>query len=251
MEVLASWLPQSARVRLENYRADRAVLRGYTSFDRSRLTRTYVAALRLLREKQPNASLGDYLEFGVYHGTSLSSMYDAVKELGLDDSVRLFGFDSFEGLPSSAADEDDGTWYPGSFRSSMELTRANLSRWGVPEEAVTLIPGWFDDSLVPETRIRHKIERASVVMVDCDLYSSTKTALSFCEPLIRDHAVFVFDDWNTGGLAERNMGEKAAFDEFLREYPHFTAEELAGLNYKDKAEPAIFLVTRKGETGPE
>ena len=84
-------------------------------------------------------------------------------------------------------------------------------------------------------------------MVDCDLYSSTKTALSFCEPLIRDHAVFVFDDWHAGELAEQSMGEAAAFDEFLRDHPYFTAEELSGLNYKDKDDPMIFLVSRKAE----
>ena len=244
MEVLT----RPVRIRLDNYRANRRVLRGHTSFDRSRLTRTYVAALRLLQEKQPDVPLGDYLEFGVYHGTSLSSMYDAIRELGVD-SVRLFGFDSFQGLPSIAADEDDGLWAPGQYRSSMELTRTNLSRWGVPEGSATLIPGWFDDTLVPETRLQHGIHRVSVVMVDCDLYSSTKTALAFCEPLVRDTAVFVFDDWHADGLADRNMGEGAAFREFLREHPHFTAEELAGLNYKDKADPMIFLVTRRAESG--
>ena len=40
-------------------------------------------------------------------------------------------------------------------------------------------------------------------MIDCDIYSSARTALDFCGPLIRDRAVLVFDDWpgDAGGEA--------------------------------------------------
>jgi O-methyltransferase len=53
-------------------------------------------------------------------------------------------------------------------------------------------------------------------MVDCDIYTSARDALAFVEPMIGDYAVMLFDDWHAGGLAEQNLGEKRAFDEFLR-----------------------------------
>ena len=46
--------------------------------------------------------LGDYLEFGVFNGTSLSCAHHVLNELNIDN-VRSFGFDSFEGLPQEAA----------------------------------------------------------------------------------------------------------------------------------------------------
>jgi hypothetical protein len=215
--------------------------RGHTSFARQRLVRAYAALLQELLRRSSPAEMGDYLEFGVYHGTTLSSMYLARERLGLS-GMRLFGFDSFEGLPASAAEEDLGLWSPGQFRSSLRFTRENLRRLGVPNGAATLIPGWFSETCTPETRSALGIRRAAVVMVDCDLYSSTVDVLDFCRPLIKGEAIFVFDDWNAGGLADQNLGQRRAFEEFLVRAPELKETELHGLNYKDKADPKIFLL---------
>ena len=242
-EALVEHLPQPARVWVDNQRWNRRIRRGETAYDRARLIRTFRESIGVLRRREPASALGDYLEFGVYHGTSLSCMYEARASLGLD-RMRLFGFDSFEGLPDSAASEDDGVWLPGHFKSTMRFTQDNLARWGVPPDAVTLVPGWFSDTCTPATRARLGIERASVLMIDCDLYSSTCEVLAFAEPLIGRQAVLVFDEWHADGLADKHMGERRAFEEFLDAHPEFVAEELEGLNYKDKADPKLFLVTR-------
>lgn len=242
-DALIERLPTRYRVWVENQRDAFRVRSGRTSFDRGRLTRTYRESIRRLLRSEPAEALGDYLEFGVYHGTTLSSIYEARRQLGLD-RMRLFGFDSFQGLPQSAATEDDGLWTPGQFRSSLERTRENLSRWGVPPEDVTLVEGWFSETCTPETRTQYAIERASVIMIDCDLYSSTVEALAFCEPLIGTQAVIVFDDWGAGGLDDRRLGERRAFEEFLARHLDLRAEELHGLQYKDKGDPKIVYVTR-------
>jgi hypothetical protein len=70
----------------------------------------------------------------------------------------------------------------------------------------------------------YRIQNAGVVMIDCDLYRSAVECLQFCDRLIGDHAVLCFDDWLP--LAERNMGEKRAFDEFLSARPHFHAHSV-------------------------
>lgn len=242
-EALFERLPRSGQVWVDNRRRNAQVRRGLTSFDRARLVDTYTQVLRCLMQREPAARLGDYVEFGVYHGTSLACMYDARTQLGLSE-MRLFGFDSFEGLPPSAAHEDGGLWSPGQFKSTMGLTRENLRRWGVPPDAVRLVKGWFSQTCTPETRTRLGLTRASVIMVDCDLYSSTRAALAFCEPLVDTQTVLVFDDWHASNLAEKGMGEAKAFEEFLAEHPHLSARELPGLNYKDKRDPMLFLVSR-------
>lgn len=237
-------MPVPIKVWFQNREMDARIRRDETSYARERLMHTYREGLRLLAERDPDAAAGDYLEFGVYHGTSLSCMHRVREELGLTSRMRLFGFDSFEGLPESAAWEDDRVWAPGMFKSSFDFTRANLRRWGVRDDEVVLVKGWFNESLTPELRARHAIRHASVVMVDCDLYSSTVDVLRFVEPLVGSHAVLVFDDWDSGDLASKQMGERLAFEEYLAAHPHFGAEEIPGLNYKDKAGPRVFMLRR-------
>jgi hypothetical protein len=184
-------------------------------------------------------SVGDYLEFGVYNGTSLVSMFRESEAMGLDN-MRLFGFDSFQGLPAAAATDDEGKWKPGAWRSDLEFTEAVLDAEGVDRSRVFLVPGWFSATCNAETAHRYNITKASVVMIDCDIYTSTREALDFCAPLIADRTLMLFDDWNTGDLAAKNLGERKAFEEWLASSGCFTAEPFG--SYRAKSE--TFLVTR-------
>jgi O-methyltransferase len=202
----------------------------------------YRQALLLLCKELGPETLGDYLEFGVYKGTSFLCMYQALQELKLEH-VRLFGFDSFDGLPDTAATEDNGIWQAGQYRSDYELTKQSLTDQGVNWQRASLVKGWFSETLNQELVQQHHMSRASVIMVDCDLYSSTKDVLNFCSPLIQDQAIIFFDDWNAEDLAEKNMGEKKAFDEFLEENPQFEAKECPELVYVKVSN--VFRIFRK------
>jgi len=96
-------------------------------------------------------NLGDYLEFGVFSGTSISCMYQVLQEFNLPQ-VRLFGFDSFEGMPESSATEDEGTWEPGQFKFGIEYTKGILTARGIDWNRVLLTKGWFCNTLTPEFR---------------------------------------------------------------------------------------------------
>lgn len=197
-------------------------------------------AIAALTENAGPEQLADYLEFGVYNGTSLSCMYQVAAELGYKH-VRLFGFDSFEGLPEQAADEDENIWMSKQFKCDINFTREFLSSQDVDLNRVTLIKGWFSETLNIETIRKNKIEKASIIMIDCDLYSSSLEALRFCEPLIKDEAIVFFDDWHSGGLADKNQGEKRAFSEFLEENPHFEVAPFG--SYSNNS--LVFRVTRR------
>lgn len=173
--------------------------------------------------------LGDYLEFGVFNGTSLSCAHRVLNELSMNH-VRCFGFDSFEGLPQEAARDDKGIWFPGQFACRISVTRKLLSERNIDWERVTLIKGWFNDSLNDETIKRYGITSASVVMIDCDLYSSTASCLEFIAPILTDNAVLIFDDWNSHNLADKKLGERKAFEEFIAEHSEFAAEQIEGYN---------------------
>jgi hypothetical protein len=207
--------------------------------DADALEASYVSALKRLQTLRGHEALGDYLEFGVCHGTSTLCMDRALRAVGATD-IRLFGFDSFEGLPPEAATDDGGVWAPGHFNSDLDFTQHRLTTAGVDMDRVVLTKGWFSETLTPELREQHRIERAGVIMVDCDIYTSSIQALRFCAPLIQDVCVVYFDDWNSAGLADQNLGERKAFDEFMADHPDLQALELPRYD----AAAAVFLLTR-------
>ncbi|MDJ0947526.1 MAG: TylF/MycF/NovP-related O-methyltransferase [Alphaproteobacteria bacterium] len=189
------------------------------------------------------SSVGDYLEFGVYNGTSLYCMYEVLEDLGLTEA-RLFGFDSFQGLPLSALGDDNRVWLPGQYKCDLGLTKKILTDRGVDWRRVHLIKGWFKDTLNQDLIEKYKIEKASIVMVDCDIYSSSKEALGFCSSLIGDEALIIFDDWASADLDKKSLGEKKAFKEFLEDNPGLSATEVGSYNENS----LIFHVTRTGDS---
>lgn len=189
---------------------------------------------KLLKHESPD-SLGNYLEFGVSRGTSMACTYNSLKIAGLEH-IRLVGFDSFEGMPDEAINEG---WKPGEFWSTQAATQRYLKQQGVPVNKVELVKGWFNDTLTEKTIHRLSLRKASLIMVDCDIYSASKQALMFCAPLIHNYAVILFDDW--GWRSDLNeIGQKEAFEEFLQENPELKAEPLP--NYLPQSR--VFFVKR-------
>ncbi|HII39156.1 TPA: class I SAM-dependent methyltransferase [Candidatus Micrarchaeota archaeon] len=77
-------------------------------------------------EKDKGKRHRDCIEFGVFNGSSMSSMCSAVREVGLTQT-RLFGFDAFEGLPKDAENEDGGVWKKGFYSCSFEKMKECLN----------------------------------------------------------------------------------------------------------------------------
>jgi hypothetical protein len=131
-------------------------------------------------------------EFGVFEGRTINFLADRTPE-------TIHGFDGFEGLP-----ED---WRPG-------FPRGTFSR-DVPEVRpnVSLVVGMFEDTL-PGFLARHR-DDMSLLHIDCDLYSSTRTVLRHCAPRIREGTVIVFDEYfNYPGWRGH---EFRAFQDFIAE----------------------------------
>lgn len=228
-------MPVRVRLWVENVKLKRQIINRPRLIIEEEIRSKFTLSLALLRKLQ--IDIGDYLEFGVYNCSSLICMYQVLKEHGFTET-RLIGFDSFEGLPDIAQTDCEGHWKPGEFKSSYEFALSVLEHEGIPRTDVTLVKGFFNDTLTATRRSELGLRRAGVIMIDCDLYQSAKEALEFCRPLIVDKSVLLFDDWFP--LANRNLGEKQAFDEFLAAEPLFSAEELFDFAPYGKA----FLVSR-------
>jgi hypothetical protein len=225
---------------LYRVKTQRRALAGCGLVPEKELTERFIDAIERLRTLNGGKDVGDYLEFGVCYGSSMACMHDAMTRTG-NRTMRMFGFDSFEGLPPETDHQDNQLWSSGQLASSEEFARKLMTRRGVDWRRTFLIKGWFKDTLTPELLRGHRIERAGIIMVDCDIYTSARDALAFCEPLIGDRTVILFDDWNAGGLADQNLGEKLAFDEFLARNPDLTATQLEGYG----EHTAIFLLSRE------
>ena len=192
----------------------------------------YGLALRKLSEELGDAPIGDYLEFGVFFGTSMTCMHNAQQTENLGD-FKLFGFDSFEGLPNDDSEFDKGYWNKGDFSAAYEDAKKVLSSNGIDWNKTFLIKGWYSDSLNEQTVEKYNIKKAGVIMMDCDMYSSTKEALDFCAQFIVDKAIIFFDDWMSaaGNLVRENKGQYRAYKEFLEANKKFRSVNMPELEY--------------------
>lgn len=173
---------------------------------------------------------GNYVEFGVFNGLTLSIAHEV-----LPSTTRLFGFDSFQGLPP----DKQGLFLKGMCACDLPTTIKFLNSRNVNWDRVHLIEGWFHDTLTAPRRAQ--IGPVGVIMIDCDLYTSASEALGFVEPLIKDEAILIFDDWNGFQAAEAGMGERQAFEEFLELYPFFWVVDLPSYSKDSMA----FQLTRR------
>jgi O-methyltransferase len=79
-----------------------------------------------------------------------------------------------------------------------------------------------------------------VVFLDCDLYSSTKSALEWLEGLIHATSIVIFDDWHSF-TEGKNLGQQRALNEFVQRNPSLVFEPV--FDYDDNGR--TFIVTIK------
>lgn len=115
---------------------------------------------------------GLHMEFGVYHGRSLRLLRHLLPE-----SVKLYGFDSFEGLP-----EEWNGLKPGTFATTVRPYLPNTE----------LVVGRFEDTL--ENFVFNHPGPASLMHIDCDLHSSTRTILYAFQTKLCSGTVIIFDE---------------------------------------------------------
>lgn len=164
---------------------------------------------------------GLWTEFGVFSGQTINFIAEHAPG-------KVYGFDSFEGLP-----ED---WRTGYGKGKFAVSRLPKVR-----ENVTLVKGWFNETL-PEF-LREHDEKVTLLHVDCDLYSSTRTIFDLLGSRLVDGSVIVFDEYfNYPGWRE---GEYRA----LAEYAESTQSRFEYIGYCGHHEQvAIRWLCRGAET---
>lgn len=159
---------------------------------------------------------GDYLEFGVFTGSSFChSIRCSQKVAYLNDSVletKFFGFDSFSGFGDIDEDDKHSFYTDENFDTDFDKVERRV-RKVAKDTDFTLVRGFFSDSLSSGPS-SFGIEKARIIFVDSDTYSSSHEALVFCENIIQLGTFIVLDDYYSyKGSSSR--GVTKAFEEFV------------------------------------
>jgi O-methyltransferase len=137
---------------------------------------------------------GDLVETGVWRGGAVIFMRGVLRVLG-DTSRLVWACDSFAGLPVPDAERypQDAADPHHTFSNlvvSEDEVRANFERYGLLDERVRFLPGWFRDTLPTAP-----IERIAVLRLDGDMYESTMVALASLYPRLSPGGYLIVDDY--------------------------------------------------------
>jgi O-methyltransferase len=172
----------------------------------------------VLRRRVP----GDLIETGVWRGGATIFMRAVLKAYG-DMERIVWVADSFQGLPKPdperyPADAGDRFWTYNELRISLEQVKANFAKYGLLDDQVHFLVGWFKDTLP-----KAPIERLAVLRLDGDMYESTLEALQNLYPKLSIGGYAIVDDY--GAV----QGCKAAVEDFRTEYG--VTEELQWIDW--------------------
>lgn len=129
-------------------------------------------ATQVIEENVP----GDFIETGVWRGGACIMMNAVLEAFEASDRL-VWVADSFEGLPKPSpekypADEGDLHHTNRELAISIEEVKANFAAYGLLNERVRFLKGWFKDTL-PNA----PIEKLAILRLDGDMYESTMDAL--------------------------------------------------------------------------
>ena len=135
----------------------------------------------------------DFVETGVWRGGACILMRSILAAHG-DTSRRVWVCDSFEGLPPPDVEnypQDAGDQHVTSseLAISLEQVRANFAKYGLLDEQVQFMKGWFKDTLPGAP-----ISNLSILRVDGDMYQSTIEALEALYPKLSVGGYVIVDD---------------------------------------------------------
>jgi hypothetical protein len=166
-----------------------------------------LASIRTCVEAVLDAGIpGDLVETGVWRGGATIFMRAILKARGVTDRL-VWVCDSFAGLPPPDTDHyphDQGITlhrFP-QLAVSLEREQENFRRYGLLDEQVRFLKGWFRDTLP-----RAPIERLAVLRLDGDLYESTIQALDSLYDKLSAGGFVIVDDFGNVAACRQAVGD--------------------------------------------
>jgi O-methyltransferase len=137
---------------------------------------------------------GDLIETGAWRGGATILMRAVLEAYG-DTERQVWVADSFQGLPKPdpgrwPAEAGDEHWTREQLAVPVEEVKANFARYGLLDERVRFLVGWFKDTLPTAP-----IQRLAVLRLDGDMYGSTMEALQALYPKLSVGGYVIVDDY--------------------------------------------------------
>jgi O-methyltransferase len=144
----------------------------------------------VIRDEVP----GDLIETGVWRGGATIFMRGVLKAYG-ETNRTVWAADSFEGLPAPdparyPADAGDTFYKQSGLAVGVEQVKHNFERYGLLDDQVKFLVGWFKDTLPTAP-----IDQLAVMRLDGDLYESTWQAIEALYPKLAPGGFCIVDDY--------------------------------------------------------
>jgi len=167
--------------------AEYPILTGETRVGLKRLDNIQFTVTDVIRRNVP----GDLIECGAWRGGACIFMRAILAAYGVKDRV-VWAADSFEGLPvpDEVKYSEDHIWRGGEMAVSLEEVQDNFRKYGLLDEQVKFLKGFFKDTL-PQA----PIARIAVLRVDGDLYESVMQTLEYLYPKVSAGGYIILDDY--------------------------------------------------------
>eukprot|EP00931_Biecheleriopsis_adriatica_P122185 TRINITY_DN97194_c0_g1_i1.p1 TRINITY_DN97194_c0_g1~~TRINITY_DN97194_c0_g1_i1.p1 ORF type:complete len:320 (-),score=37.02 TRINITY_DN97194_c0_g1_i1:44-1003(-) len=133
---------------------------------------------------------GDFLETGIWRGGSCIYAKGFMEAYGIRQKV--WGLDSFAGLPVGQHPRDPYYNFQSFLSASLELVEDNFKRYQLWGDGVELVKGWFEDTL---PTVRERLKRLAILRLDGDLYKSTLETLCFLYDRLVIGGFWIMDDF--------------------------------------------------------
>lgn len=176
--------------------------RALTMVGDTRLRNIQACVEQAIRDGVP----GDLIEAGVWRGGAAIFMRAILKAHG-DTRRTVWVADSFKGMPRPdparhPADRgyDLSVWR--TLAVGLEEVRGNFARFGLLDEQVRFLEGWFADTLPTAP-----IARLAVMRLDGDLYGSTMDALAALYARLSPGGFVIVDDYYNAPPCGRAVDE--------------------------------------------
>lgn len=124
----------------------------------------------------------DYLEFGVFKGTSIKYW----SKINGHAQSRFYGFDTFTGPPES------WMYFTGKMREKHFDVKGELP--DISDKRVSFVRGLFQET-VHDFLTSYKRQSELIIHNDSDLYSSTLYVLTKCNEIITPGTIIIFDEF--------------------------------------------------------
>jgi hypothetical protein len=162
---------------------------GETMIEMDRLNNIEHCLLNVIRDHVP----GDVIEAGVWRGGATIFMKAVFGVYGVADR-SVWVADSFQGLPKPnpekyPADQGSRFWEQ-SLEVSVEEVKANFRRYGLLDDRVKFLVGFFSDTMPTAP-----IEKLALLRIDGDMYESTIDVLNHLYPRVSPGGYCIVDDY--------------------------------------------------------